>query len=106
MSWSSRAGSKPWMVTPRSWRAGLAPANVPPVPAPATKWVTASSVGRQISGPVVPAWTPGFDRDDTVPYADWLAGFERALDEYYAERGWNPDGTVPADRVARALGTS
>jgi len=36
----------------------------------------------------------GKDRtDDRVPYD--LPGFETALDEYYAERGWNSDGTVP-----------
>jgi aldehyde:ferredoxin oxidoreductase len=36
----------------------------------------------------------GFDRaDDTLPYE--LPGFESALDEYYAQRGWNEDGTVP-----------
>jgi len=36
----------------------------------------------------------GKDRaDDRVPYD--LPGFEAALDEYYAERGWNQDGTVP-----------
>ncbi|MFW5903253.1 MAG: aldehyde ferredoxin oxidoreductase family protein [Halolamina sp.] len=40
----------------------------------------------------------GFDRgDDRLPYD--LPDFEAALDEYYAERGWNDDGTVPADRV-------
>jgi aldehyde:ferredoxin oxidoreductase len=38
--------------------------------------------------------------DDTLPYEDQLDGFERALDDYYAQRGWNPDGTVPDDRVA------
>ncbi|MFB6353936.1 MAG: aldehyde ferredoxin oxidoreductase family protein [Halobacteriales archaeon] len=41
----------------------------------------------------------GFDRaDDRLPYE--LPGFEAALDEYYAARGWNDDGTVPADAVA------
>lgn len=36
----------------------------------------------------------GFDRDDdTLPYE--LPDFESALDEYYRERGWNDDGTVP-----------
>jgi aldehyde:ferredoxin oxidoreductase len=41
----------------------------------------------------------GFDRsDDRLPYD--LPGFEDALDEYYAERGWNPDGTVPDDSLA------
>jgi aldehyde:ferredoxin oxidoreductase len=40
----------------------------------------------------------GFDRaDDRVPYD--LPDFETALDEYYAERGWNDDGTVPASGV-------
>ncbi|EFW93934.1 aldehyde:ferredoxin oxidoreductase [Haladaptatus paucihalophilus DX253] len=35
----------------------------------------------------------GFDReDDTLPYD--LPDFEAALSEYYAERGWNDDGTV------------
>ena len=38
----------------------------------------------------------GFDRaDDRLPYD--LPGFEAALDEYYELRGWNADGTVPAD---------
>ena len=38
----------------------------------------------------------GFDRaDDTLPYADAIDGFEAALSEYYAIRGWNEDGTVP-----------
>ena len=38
----------------------------------------------------------GFDRsDDSLPYEDELPGFEDALDEYYALRGWNLDGTVP-----------
>jgi aldehyde:ferredoxin oxidoreductase len=42
----------------------------------------------------------GMDRDDdTVPYADDLPEFEAALDAYYAERGWNEDGTVPPSRV-------
>jgi aldehyde:ferredoxin oxidoreductase len=41
----------------------------------------------------------GFDRgDDDLPYD--LSGFEDALDEYYAERGWNEDGTVPEDNLA------
>jgi aldehyde:ferredoxin oxidoreductase len=40
----------------------------------------------------------GFDRgDDRLPYD--LPDFEAALDEYYAERGWNDDGTVPDGRV-------
>ncbi|RLM50543.1 aldehyde ferredoxin oxidoreductase family protein [Halorubrum sp. Atlit-28R] len=38
----------------------------------------------------------GFDRaDDTLPYADAIEGFDAALSEYYALRGWNEDGTVP-----------
>ena len=38
----------------------------------------------------------GFDRrDDTLPYADAIEGFDAALSEYYALRGWNDDGTVP-----------
>ena len=41
----------------------------------------------------------GFDRaDDRLPYD--LPGFEAALDEYYAARGWRDDGTVPDDAVA------
>jgi aldehyde:ferredoxin oxidoreductase len=40
----------------------------------------------------------GFDReDDTLPYE--LPEFDAALDEYYDERGWNDDGTVPEDTV-------
>jgi len=40
----------------------------------------------------------GFDReDDTLPYADAISGFDAALSEYYAIRGWNDDGTVPGD---------
>ncbi|MFC6724577.1 aldehyde ferredoxin oxidoreductase family protein, partial [Halobium palmae] len=36
----------------------------------------------------------GFDRgDDALPYE--LPGFEEALDEYYAARGWGEDGVVP-----------
>ncbi|WP_265109715.1 aldehyde ferredoxin oxidoreductase family protein [Halosolutus halophilus] len=36
----------------------------------------------------------GFDEsDDTLPYE--LPDFESALQEYYDERGWNEDGTVP-----------
>ncbi|SDD00206.1 aldehyde ferredoxin oxidoreductase family protein [Natrinema hispanicum] len=36
----------------------------------------------------------GFDReDDTVPYE--IPDFEQGLEEYYDERGWNDDGTVP-----------
>jgi len=45
----------------------------------------------------------GMDRaDDTVPYADQLPDFEDALDEYYEERGWNLDGTVPDGSVGDA----
>lgn len=41
----------------------------------------------------------GFDRnDDDLPYE--LPGFEDALDEYYAEHGWQNDGTVPANAVS------
>ncbi|WP_435098627.1 aldehyde ferredoxin oxidoreductase C-terminal domain-containing protein [Halorubrum sp. N11] len=37
----------------------------------------------------------GFDRrDDTLPYADAIDGFEAGLSEYYALRGWTDDGTV------------
>jgi aldehyde:ferredoxin oxidoreductase len=40
----------------------------------------------------------GFDRsDDRLPYD--LPDFEAALEEYYAERGWRDDGTVPDDDV-------
>lgn len=40
----------------------------------------------------------GFDRaDDTLPYE--LSDFEAALDEYYAQRDWNDDGTVPDGAV-------
>ncbi|WP_435361902.1 aldehyde ferredoxin oxidoreductase family protein [Haloarchaeobius sp. DFWS5] len=43
----------------------------------------------------------GFDRsDDTLPYD--LPDFEAALDEYYATRDWNDDGTVPDDRASTA----
>jgi aldehyde:ferredoxin oxidoreductase len=43
----------------------------------------------------------GFDRrDDDLPYD--LPDFEAALDEYYAERGWNEDGTVPDGKVEAA----
>ncbi|WP_293033197.1 aldehyde ferredoxin oxidoreductase family protein [Natronococcus sp.] len=44
----------------------------------------------------------GFDReDDTLPYE--LPDFEDALSEYYAERGWNDDGTVVDDQLNAAL---
>ncbi|MDJ1431355.1 aldehyde ferredoxin oxidoreductase C-terminal domain-containing protein [Halostagnicola sp. A-GB9-2] len=40
----------------------------------------------------------GFDTDeDTLPYE--LPDFDSALEEYYGERGWNDDGTVPTERV-------
>ncbi|MFC6837708.1 aldehyde ferredoxin oxidoreductase family protein [Halomarina ordinaria] len=40
----------------------------------------------------------GFDRsDDALPYD--LPGFEAALSAYYEARGWNEDGTVPADLI-------
>ncbi|TYT63950.1 aldehyde ferredoxin oxidoreductase family protein [Natrialba swarupiae] len=42
----------------------------------------------------------GFDRsDDALPYDDQIPGFEEGLEEYYAERGWNDDGTVPDGAV-------
>ena len=45
----------------------------------------------------------GFDReDDTLPYVDWIAGFEEGLDAYYDARGWNQDGTVPDERIDTA----
>jgi aldehyde:ferredoxin oxidoreductase len=41
----------------------------------------------------------GIARDaDRLPYE--LPGFEDALDEYYAVRGWNDDGTVPDETVS------
>ncbi|AUV80784.1 aldehyde ferredoxin oxidoreductase [Salinigranum rubrum] len=40
----------------------------------------------------------GFDRsDDVLPYE--IDGLERALDEYYAYRGWTADGVVPDENV-------
>jgi aldehyde:ferredoxin oxidoreductase len=43
----------------------------------------------------------GMDRaDDRLPYE--LPGFEAALEEYYALRDWNADGTVPDGRVTGA----
>ena len=43
----------------------------------------------------------GFDRaDDTLPYADQLVGFDAALSEYYAIRGWRDNGTVPESILA------
>jgi aldehyde:ferredoxin oxidoreductase len=39
----------------------------------------------------------GFDRDDDrVPYE--LPGFDAALDDYYAARGWTAEGRVPDAR--------
>ncbi|RQG98771.1 aldehyde ferredoxin oxidoreductase family protein [Natrarchaeobius oligotrophus] len=39
----------------------------------------------------------GFDRDDdALPYE--LPDFEQGLEEYYEERDWNDDGTVPDER--------
>ncbi|WP_327053222.1 aldehyde ferredoxin oxidoreductase family protein [Halomicrococcus gelatinilyticus] len=35
---------------------------------------------------------------DDLPYE--LPGFEDALDEYYAARGWNDDGTVPESNIS------
>ncbi|QFU81873.1 aldehyde ferredoxin oxidoreductase family protein [Natronorubrum aibiense] len=41
----------------------------------------------------------GFDRDDDqLPYE--IPGFDDGLAAYYDERGWNDDGTVPAERLA------
>jgi aldehyde:ferredoxin oxidoreductase len=43
----------------------------------------------------------GMDReDDRLPYE--LPDFETALDEYYASRGWNDDGTVPEQSAAES----
>ena len=40
----------------------------------------------------------GRDRsDDEVPYD--IPGIEGAIEEYYERRGWNPDGTVPDERI-------
>lgn len=40
----------------------------------------------------------GFDRsDDDLPYS--VDGFEKALGEYYAVRGWGADGTVPESQL-------
>ncbi|AXR79560.1 aldehyde ferredoxin oxidoreductase family protein [Natrarchaeobaculum sulfurireducens] len=45
----------------------------------------------------------GFDRtDDTLPYE--IPDFEAGLEAYYAERGWNDDGTVPAERFEGSSG--
>ncbi|PCR92115.1 aldehyde ferredoxin oxidoreductase family protein [Natrinema ejinorense] len=47
----------------------------------------------------------GFDRsDDRLPYE--LPEFEQGLDEYYAERGWNDDGTVPEARFESGSGAA
>ena len=47
----------------------------------------------------------GFDRaDDTLPYQ--IDGFERALSEYYAVRGWNDDGTVPGYDDGEVVGAA
>ena len=37
--------------------------------------------------------------DDTLPYRSMLASFDEAVQEYYAARGWNADGTVPDDII-------
>ena len=43
----------------------------------------------------------GYDRaDDTVPYVDDIDGIESAIDEYYRNRGWTENGTVPDEAVA------
>ncbi|OAQ52508.1 hypothetical protein HTG_12865 [Natrinema mahii] len=40
----------------------------------------------------------GFDRaDDSLPYE--IPDLEDAIDEYYAARGWNDDGTVPTRAI-------
>jgi aldehyde:ferredoxin oxidoreductase len=47
----------------------------------------------------------GIDRDaDRLPYD--LPGFVAALDEYYAARGWNEDGTVPDANVSGNSGVA
>ncbi|MBZ6495203.1 aldehyde ferredoxin oxidoreductase family protein [Natrinema longum] len=47
----------------------------------------------------------GFDRsDDRLPYE--IPAFEQGLDEYYAERGWNDDGTVPETRFEGGSGAA
>ncbi len=46
----------------------------------------------------------GFDRfDDVLPYE--LDGFEDALDEYYAQRGWTETGVVPEAKLEDAKTT-
>jgi aldehyde:ferredoxin oxidoreductase len=48
----------------------------------------------------------GMDRaDDRLPYEDALPGFEAAIDEYYAQRGWTDEGVVP-DEAIEASGTA
>ncbi len=34
--------------------------------------------------------------DDRLPYAEEVPDLDDSIREYYAARGWNPDGTVPA----------
>jgi aldehyde:ferredoxin oxidoreductase len=47
----------------------------------------------------------GIARDaDRLPYD--LPGFEDALEEYYAARGWNEDGTVPDSHVSGGFGAA
>ena len=47
----------------------------------------------------------GIARDaDRLPYD--LPGFEDALEEYYAARGWNEDGTVPDSHVSGGSGAA
>jgi aldehyde:ferredoxin oxidoreductase len=47
----------------------------------------------------------GFDRDDDrLPYE--LPGFDAALDDYYRERGWTPEGTVPDARLGGTGGAA
>ena len=49
----------------------------------------------------------GFDRsDDRLPYEARLAGFDDAVQAYYAARGWNEDGTVPDNLVSDNISTS
>lgn len=47
----------------------------------------------------------GFDRDDdTLPYD--IPDLEQSVEEYYDARGWNDDGTVPAEQVPGTSGRS
>jgi aldehyde:ferredoxin oxidoreductase len=47
----------------------------------------------------------GIDREaDRLPYD--LPEFEAALNEYYAARGWNEDGTVPDSHVSGGSGAA